>query len=99
MNADSLGALLGVVLSLAFSYVPGLNGWFDGLEKSAKQAWVGVFLVLIAGGVFAASCAGLADYGVACTKEGALGFIQVLIAALVANQSTYLITKPGKPLG
>lgn len=98
MNADSLGALLGVVLSLAFSYVPGLSEWFAGLKGNVKQLVAGLALIVIAVGVFAASCAGLGDYGVSCSKEGAVGFIQVLISALVANQSTYLITKQTGPL-
>lgn len=96
MDAVGLSALAGLVLSLLFSYVPGLKDWFDGLAATSKQLLMGVLLVVIAAVVFGLSCAGLgASLGisVACTVEGGYGFLQVLIAALVANQSVYLITR------
>lgn len=37
MTSDELAAVAGVVLSLAFSYVPGLSGWFDGLRGEYKR--------------------------------------------------------------
>jgi len=39
------------------------------------------------------ACTGVYDIGVACTQAGAIGLVETLIAALVANQSTYLITR------
>ena len=97
MDSIQLAALVGLILSLAFSYVPGLKGWYDGLATSSKQLVMGVSLVIVAAAVFGISCAGLGSAfgisGVECTVKGAVGFVQVLIAALVANQSVYLITK------
>ena len=93
MSAENLGAIAGVVLSLLFSYIPGLSDWFAGLDKGNKQALMGVLLVLVAAGVFGLNCAHLFDFGLACSTAGAVDFVQVLIAALVANQGMYLITK------
>ena len=93
MSAELLASVFGVVLSLFFSYVPGVKAWFDALTKAQKQAFMGVGLVLVAGATFGLSCAGLVDVGVTCDQAGALGLVNVLIAALIANQSTYLITR------
>lgn len=92
MNAENLGAISGIVLSLLFSYVPGLNAWFAALEKQRKQLIMGLLLVAVALGAFALSCAGV-NGSFICTKDGAIQAGQVLIAALVANQSIYLITR------
>lgn len=37
MSSDKLSALAGVVLSLAFSYIPGLKTWFGGLSSTGKR--------------------------------------------------------------
>lgn len=92
MDATALGAISGVVLSLVFSYIPGLKEWFAKLPANYKQAVMGGLLVVIAGVIVGLSCANLVIY-ITCNKEGILGFVNVLIAALVANQSMYLITK------
>ena len=94
MDAKELGAIVGLLLSLGFSYIPGLKVWFDGKSSDTKQAIMGLSLVIVAGAVFGLSCAGVFDT-VACTREGFIGFVGVLVSALVANQSVYLITKRG----
>ena len=95
MDAVQLSAIAGLILSLAFSYIPGLNTWFGALVAQQKQLIMGGLLIVIAAVIFGLGCAGLAPSGVTveCTTAGAYGFIQIVIAALVANQSTYLITK------
>lgn len=94
MTSETLGSIVGVLLSLGFSYIPGLQTYFDGLSREAKQATMGVVLVVAAVGVFALSCFNVLD-SVSCTKDGAFGLVKVLIAALVANQGTYLLTRKG----
>jgi len=92
MSAEQLAAIAGVVLSLAFSYIPGVKDWFEGLQSDHKQALMGVLLIAVAASVFGLSCSGILE-AVTCDKAGALGLINVLISALIANQSIYLITK------
>lgn len=92
MSQEQLSAIVAGLLSLAFSYVPGVSAWFDALPKENKQALMGVLLIVTAASVFGLSCAGVLD-SVACTKEGAIGFVSVLLSALFANQSIYLLTK------
>jgi Mg2+/citrate symporter len=92
ITSTTLSSLVGLALSLVFSYVPGLKDKFNELESGQKQAVMGVLLVASAGAVFGLSCAGVVD-SVTCDKAGAVGLVEVLVAALVANQSTYLLTK------
>ena len=93
MNAESLGLFAGVVLSLAFSYIPGLNTWFQGLARENKQVLMGALLVAVAVSIFALQCGGISDFGVICSKAGAVDFFRVLVSALVANQGIYSLTK------
>ena len=92
MSAEELSMVTGTVLSLFMSYVPGVSGWYEGLSTESKRLVMGVLLLAVAGGAFSLACGGVVDV-VECSKVGALGLVQAFIAALIANQATYLITK------
>ena len=47
MNPEVLSAAAGVLLSLAFSYLPGLNGWFSSLDGTHKRLVMLAALVLV----------------------------------------------------
>ena len=96
MSPEVLSAAAGVLLSLAFSYVPGLSGWFASLEGTHKRLVMLAALVLVSAGVFALSCtsstSALLEQPPACTQNGLLGLLQSLLLALVANQAAYQIS-------
>lgn len=91
MSAEKLAAIAGVILSLVFSYIPGISDWYGALQPTQKRLVMAVLLLAVAGGVFAGSCGGI-WVTVTCDKAGALGLINALIAALVANQATYQLS-------
>ena len=97
MSAELLSSVSGIVISLLFSYIPGLKEWFEPLQNKYKQGIMGAVLVVVAGAWFGLGCAGIVD-GPACTKEGAIEAVIFLIRALTANQGTYLLTKKDKPV-
>ena len=91
MTAGQLAAIAGVILSLLFSYVPRLSDWYAGLDGTHKRLVMLTLLVIAAGGVLGLSC-GNVVVAVTCDKAGILGLVQALIAAIIANQSTFLIS-------
>ena len=96
MSADLLASVLAIVMSLAFSYVPGLNDWYAALDRKYKQLVMGAGLLVIAASVFGLSCAGLgSQFGIdlACSQDGAIALLKLLIDALIVNQGTYLLTR------
>ena len=99
MSAELLSSIVASILSLVFAYVPGIEAWFTALDAKVKASVMAIVLILTTVAIFALTCAGLApQLGVICDKNGALALVQILIAALMANQSTYvLLVKPFKP--
>lgn len=96
MDAVTLAAIAGTILTLLFSYLPWFTKWYEPLDKVGKQAVMGGFLVLVAAGVFGLTCAGFADqfgWSLTCDVVGLIGFLKILFTALVANQTVYLITR------
>ena len=96
MSETELAAGAGVLLSLAFSYVPGLSTKFAALAPEKKRLIMLGLLALVAGGSFGLSCAGLiadlAGVAVACDRAGALGLVRIFALAVVFNQGAYLIS-------
>jgi hypothetical protein len=92
MTAEILSASAGILLSLIFSYAPGVRGWYDGRSGETKSLIMLASLVVVTGGVFALSCYGPFDW-VQCTQDGAWGLAVLFVAALMPNQSVYSITR------
>ena len=94
MTADNLSAIVAGLLALLFAYVPGLSDWYGALESKHKALVMAGALLVVAVGVVGLACAGLAgDFGltVTCDRPGIVGLVNAFIAALVANQATYVI--------
>ena len=92
MDAELLASVAGIILSLVFSYIPGVSDRFETLEAKYKQAIMGGLLIVVAAAIFGLSCGGVIDTA-ACTQEGAKAAFMVLVNALVANQGVYLLTR------
>lgn len=92
MSPEGLALIAGSVLSLLFSYFPGLNVKFAGLSGEIKRLIMLGLLAVVAGAIYGLNCAGFGnEIGtiVACNRDGALALAKVFILALIANQSTY----------
>jgi hypothetical protein len=88
MTPELLVSIAGIILSLAFSYVPGLDVKFAALEGVHKRLVMLGLIVAAAAGAFGLSCAGLMDAST-CNQDGAWGLVQLVIFAAIANQTTY----------
>lgn len=91
MSSELLIVIAGVVLSLAFSYIPGLKDWFDSLFGNEKRLIMLGVLLLSAGGVYALACFGKYDL-VTCDMSGAWNLLEYFIKAAIANQTAYQLS-------
>jgi hypothetical protein len=91
MTAEFLAGLAGAILSILFSYIPGLNTWYAKLSKQYQRLIMLASLVYAAGVIYGLSCANILNY-ITCDKAGLIGLGKVLVAAIVVNQSIYQIT-------
>lgn len=91
MTSDLLAALAGILLSLIASYVPGFSPWFKKLDSTQKRAFMAAALLGISLAAFGLSCAQVID-AVECSRDGALVIVHAFVAALVANQSAFMLS-------
>ncbi len=95
MTAETLSMAAGVILTLVFSYVPGLNTKFAALSAEVKRLIMLGLLVLVAAGALGIACAGAGEvFGVAivCDEAGIYALVKSLMAAIIANQALFAIT-------
>jgi hypothetical protein len=92
VSSEMLVGIAGVVLSLLFSYIPGLRTWYAALITETKQLIMLGLLVLVTTAIFVLGCYGILSTGIACDKSGAIALVQMLIVGIVSNQAAYLIS-------
>ena len=90
MDAKMLSAISGVVLSLAFFYIPGLNKWYNKQTSAVKALIMLGVMALVALATFGLACWDIFEIPVTCDQAGAIGLFQAFVYALVANQATYV---------
>ena len=89
-------SVAGIVLSLAFKYIPRLAPWYESRTPQIKSLVMLGSLVAAVAVIMVAGCANLAWPGV-CQGDGwrnvLQGFVLALVATATANQATYLVTR------
>jgi hypothetical protein len=89
-DAQFLALIAGVILSLIFSYVPGLSVRFDALKREYKRLAMLVLLAMISAVLYGGICAGVfVAEGVVCGSGGLLIVVKLFVQAAVANQTAY----------
>lgn len=95
ITPEVLAAVSGAVLSLVFSYVPGLNSTFDRLTPTAKRLTMAAILLLVSIGTAFWACTSPGATTRFTTCLGGTDWRSVLttyIYALMANQATHQIS-------
>lgn len=96
MTAEFIAMGAGVLLSLAFSYIPGLSEKYSALKAVYKRLVMLGLLFLVALGSIGLVCAGIwGEFGpsITCDRAGVIEVLQAFFLAAMANQSAYSLTK------
>jgi hypothetical protein len=94
MSVELLAQIAGALLALGLAYIPGAAEWYGAKDSKAKARIVAGLLVVVGLGVFGLACGGIAaDLGLAivCDRASAVQLVRILFAALMANQTAYLV--------
>ena len=98
MNQEMLSTITGIVISVVFRYLPKLKDWYYSMDTAGKQLFMAGVLVIVSGVMFGLSCIPdfaelFPEYAIACSSEGLLGYLHILLPMLVSNQAFYSIIK------
>jgi hypothetical protein len=89
LTPEVLAAVLGVVLSLAASYVPRFRTWWAALLDDYKRLIMALANILIGVVIYALACSPNTGFPfVVCPTGGFWYLVQVILLALIANQTT-----------
>lgn len=91
MTAEQIASLAGVLLSLLFAYVPGVEAWYGGLDGTIKRIVMGGLLIVAAAGSLGWTCYQGGGDVAACLTANWQTYLTALVAALVANQATFML--------
>jgi uncharacterized protein YacL len=96
LTSSLLVMIAAAILSVLFSYVPGLNTWFATMDGTFKRLAMLLLLAITAGVIYGLGCAGVLSSGITCDQPGLTKLVYMFVLAVVANQSTFTITPPTK---
>lgn len=100
MTPELIAAVVGVLLTLIFYYVPGAQAWLDTKTAEQKRLVMLGATLLVALGALGIACTGFAaDFGLplTCDRAGIVGLIKAFLAAIGANQASYMALKNYAP--
>ncbi len=96
LTPEILAGFFSTLLSLAVSYIPGVQEWYAPKTAKQKSGLMLLGILIIAVSMFGLSCANVLQ-GVACTQDGLVRLAKTVFVALIANQGTYSISAPRIP--
>ena len=92
LSPELLASIVGAVISLAFSYVPGLSTKFAALAEETKRSIMAGIMVVVGLVIYFGSCYGIFTSGLTCDKNGWIGLASIIVMAIVGNQSVFKIS-------
>ena len=93
ISSEGLSAMAGILLSLGFSYIPGVSQRFGDLAPTQKRLVMLGLLLACALGVFGLSCVKTGWLSApTCDQAGAWGLARIFVAAMIANQAAFAVS-------
>lgn len=90
VTPELLSAIAGVLIALAFSYIPGLNTKWASLPAELQRLIMAGLMLIVSAVIFLLGClnfVSIPDF--VCTARSAVQFIWTFLLAVMANQSSY----------
>lgn len=87
-------AVIGAVVSLLFSYVPGLSGWYYKQTVDARKGIMAIVIIVVAALMYGALAMGIVT-GMPLGEATAWKFGEVVFFCLAGNQLFYIISPDG----
>lgn len=95
LTSEIFVTLAAVVLSLTWTFLPGLRVQFAALASNIKAIVNLVLMAVLAVVMFLFTCSGWSPIeGVVCSMDGAKALALLVFLAAVGNQVTYLLSTP-----
>lgn len=91
-NAELIALIAGTVISLLFSYFPVLRVKFAGMTQEAKSGIMLGLNVLVVVALCLLDAFDVLELGLSFDKAGIVKIFMVFFSALIANQSTYMVS-------
>lgn len=92
ITPEMLAAIAGAVLSLLFSYIPGLAPRFAALAPEVKRLIMAGMLLVISAVLYFLHCNSIIWIGLTCDRAGIIQLATIFISAIVANQGIFALT-------
>ena len=92
MTPEFISSIAGILLSLVFSFAPGVAAWYEPLAREKKQLIMLGALALVTAASVGLACAGWFNSPATCDKLGVEQAITAFILAAMANQAAYKLT-------
>lgn len=87
LTLSMISAAAGIIVSLAFTYIPKLNTWFGAQSEVYKQGFMALAGLIFSFVVFGLGCGKLITLNIPCTTIGATNVLWMWGAWVVGNQS------------
>lgn len=91
-SAEFLASVVGVIISLVFSYFPKLKEAFAVLSSEAKSGIMLGLLAIVTASITALDYFNVIDAGIVFDGQWVVRVVWVFISAVIANQATYKIS-------
>lgn len=89
LTPELIALVIGALLSLLATYVPGFNSWFAGLAEDVKKSIMGLAMVVTGIVIYVLACTPSLGFPyVACPTGGVWSLFAIIVGALAGNQVT-----------
>jgi drug/metabolite transporter superfamily protein YnfA len=88
-----LALVVGSIISLLATYLPGFNTWWAALVAEKKQMIMALSMIIVGVVVYVLACTPSIGFPfVACPAGGVWSMLSIILSALVGNQATKLVS-------